>query len=297
MARKFRIGRLPKNYARKKVVNKQKRMPAYQDSRQKEEPSLSSSMENCTSTEENESLPGSSSSFTSLSVADINHESFSSSYESSSHKSSDDNVSSPTIIELVDDDDGMSTTLPQTSKELSRTLSSLDQSSLTAPLDYNESLPHIMTDPSSPESSSFASLAPDRSTVSDRLSSSGDKDNPFTPTMDKEGKSSDSTSQSPLQTLLSTLKLPNQQWVIQQNEHSTAVCKISSQSGPSSHTLVITHCIMIKSDLSWTVSVHGHPIGKDKCSALSTIPHKSSDRSLQALVSLLDKCRVSWPPR
>ena len=45
MARKFRIGRLPKNYARKKVVNKRKRMPAYQDSRQKQEPSLSSSHE------------------------------------------------------------------------------------------------------------------------------------------------------------------------------------------------------------------------------------------------------------
>ena len=119
MARKFRIGRLPKNYARKKVlVNKQKRMPAYQDSCQKQEPFLSSSMETCTSTEENDSLPGSSSSFTSLSVADINHESFSSNDESSSQESLDnDEFSSPTIIDLVYYDDGMSTSLTQTSEE------------------------------------------------------------------------------------------------------------------------------------------------------------------------------------
>ena len=226
MARKFRIGRLPKNYARKKVVSKRKRMPACQDSCRKQEPSLSSSMETCTSTEESESLPGSSSSFTSLSVADINHESFSSNDESSSHESlGNDEFSSPTIIDLVDHD-GMSTTLTQTSEEPSRTLSSLNQLSLSAPLDYNECLPHITTDPLSPESSSFASSAPDKSTVSDRLYSPGDEDNPFTPTVDKEGKLSDSTSQSPLQMLVSTLKLPNQQWVIQQNEHSTAVCKI-----------------------------------------------------------------------
>ena len=99
-------------------------MPAYQDSCQKQEPSLSSSMETYTSTEESESLPGSSS-FTSLSVADINHESFSSNDESSSHESLDDEFSSPTIIDLVDHD-GMSTTLTQTSEEPSRTLSSLN---------------------------------------------------------------------------------------------------------------------------------------------------------------------------
>jgi hypothetical protein len=129
--------------------------------------------------------------------------------------------------------------------------------------------------------------------VSDRFCSSGDDVNPFAPTMDKEGRLSDHTSsQSPIQTLASTLKLPNQQWVIQQNELSTAVCKISSRTGPSSHTLVVTHCIMIKSDLSWTLSVHGHPLDKHKCSALSTIPSKLSGCSLEALVSLLDKCQV-----
>ena len=205
-------------------------------------------------------------------------------------KSSGDNneLSSPTIIELVDHDDGMLATLPQTSEEPSRTLSSLDQSPLTAPLDYQE---HISSDSSSPESS-FSSLAPNESTMSDHLYSLGNENNPLTPTMDKERTLSDNTSPSPLQTLVSSLNLPNQQWVIQQNEQSTAVCKISSQSGPSSHTLVVTHCIMIKSDLSWTVCVHGHPFDKDKCSALSTIPKKLSDRSIEALVSLLDKCHV-----
>ena len=71
------------------------------------------------STEENESLPGSSSSY-SLSVTDNDHESFSSNYESSSQKSSGDNdeFSCPSIIELVDHDNGMATTLPQTSEEL-----------------------------------------------------------------------------------------------------------------------------------------------------------------------------------
>ena len=242
-----------------------------------------SSTENFTSTE---SLPESSSS------VDNSYESFTiSSNDESSQKSSGDNdeLSSPTIIELVDHDDGMSATLPQTSEDLSRTLSSFDQSPSTAPMDYQE---HISSDSSSPKSSSFSSLAPNESTVSNHLYSLGNENNPLTPTMDKETPLSDYASPSPLQTLVSSLNLPNQQWVIQQSEQSTAVCKISSQSGPSSHTLVITHCVMIKSDLSWTVSVHGHPFDKDKCSALSTIPKKLSDRSLEALVSLLDKCHV-----
>ena len=39
--------------------------------------------------------------------------------------------------------------------------------------------------------------------------------------------------------------------------------------------VVITHCVMIKSDLSWTVSVHGHPFDKDKWSAC--IVHNSEE--------------------
>ena len=82
MPRKFHIGRLSKNYARKKAVHKQKRVPAYQNSCQEQESSLSST-ENFTSTE---SLPESSSSI------DNSYESFViSSNDESSQKSSGDN--------------------------------------------------------------------------------------------------------------------------------------------------------------------------------------------------------------
>lgn len=113
---------------------------------------------------------------------------------------------------------------------------------------------------------------------------------PRCPNDDDKGEA---ISLSPSHSLASSLQLPSQQWIIQQqSKDCTAVCKISAQPGSSSQALVITHCIMIESDLSWTVSVHCNQIDKDKCSVFSGSPKKLSSSSLQALVSLLDKCNV-----
>ena len=189
-------------------------MPAYQDFCQEQEPqnqSLSSSMENSTSAEENESLPGSLSSPTSLFVIGNNHESSSNNDKSFTVAIMTSCPVTPWLIWLIMHDDGISTTPPKTSEELSQTLSSLDQSSSTERSDYNESLPHIK---SSSPNSSFTISTPfpfNESTASDHLYSSGDKDKLFTSTMNEKGKLNDNTFQSLLQTLVFTL-----QWTLSQ---------------------------------------------------------------------------------
>lgn len=93
-----------------------------------------------------------------------------------------------------------------------------------------------------------------------------------------------------LEVLTSQLKLPNQQWVIQQQTESVAICNISVLSGPSS--LVINDCIVIKSDYSWILYVHRNQLDRAKCPALSNIPEKLSSQSLQVLVTSLEKFNV-----
>lgn len=92
--------------------------------------------------------------------------------------------------------------------------------------------------------------------------------------------------------MLSDLNMPRQ-WVIQnQKEDAVSICKISSQPNPSTGSLVITHCIVINSDLTWTVSVHGHQLDASKCSVLSKVPSTLSTDSLQSFVHTLSQYQV-----
>ena len=95
---------------------------------------------------------------------------------------------------------------------------------------------------------------------------------------------------SSLGALTSNLQLPSQQWVIQWQTDSTAICKISPLSGSSA--LVITHCIIVNSDFSWLVYIHRNQVDQMRCPALSNVPEKLSSQSLQMLVSLLERFNV-----
>ncbi len=73
-----------------------------------------------------------------------------------------------------------------------------------------------------------------------------------------------------LQSLIETIVLPDAHWVFQnQDMNHLIVYKVSRE--PSS-SLVITHSVRIKEDLTWSLSVHGFLVDSLKCGLLSDIP-------------------------
>ena len=99
--------------------------------------------------------------------------------------------------------------------------------------------------------------------------------------------------QSRLTYVLGDINLPSSQWIVQgQDRDYIAVCKVSDQPCLSTQSIVVTHCIIIKDDMSWSLSVHGSNVNVQKCGVLSNMPRKMCSSSLQQLVSLLDICTV-----
>ena len=93
------------------------------------------------------------------------------------------------------------------------------------------------------------------------------------------------------QSLVASVKLPNSKWVVQDPVlESVAICKLSEGLSTASQSLLVTHCIVIKDDLSWSVSVHGAQVDASNCGLLSKRPPKMHMQYLQSLVSLLDTC-------
>lgn len=83
--------------------------------------------------------------------------------------------------------------------------------------------------------------------------------------------------------------------LIKQNRlpDSVIICKLSSQFSSDRHSLSVTYCLMINSNLSWTLSVHGMKIDAHVRPFLSTISTKLSKKSyVQQLLSLLDNSMV-----
>ena len=92
--------------------------------------------------------------------------------------------------------------------------------------------------------------------------------------------------------LLADVDLPSSQWVTQsQNEESVIIYKLSNSSSPS-HSVAITHCVSISSDMSWTLSVHGSEVDVESCSVLNMIPKKLCNTSIISLLHLLERCNV-----
>ena len=97
--------------------------------------------------------------------------------------------------------------------------------------------------------------------------------------------------QTELESVVADVNLPTS-WIIQTGSDHAALCKVSEPA--SRKTLVITLCVMVKSDMSWALSVHGHEINThhESYQFLSSIPQVLNQQSLQELVLLLDKCSV-----
>ena len=92
---------------------------------------------------------------------------------------------------------------------------------------------------------------------------------------------------------LTDTPLPRNQWTIQNHLPDNVICKMSSRFSSDQHSLSVTHCLTINSDLSWTLSVHGMKIDAHVCPLLSRISTTlNSKSSLQQLLSLLDNSMV-----
>ena len=66
------------------------------------------------------------------------------------------------------------------------------------------------------------------------------------------------------------------------------LCKLSVTNDDSP---LITHFIVVHSDLSWKVTIHNQQV-PSTCSKLSRIPSKLTVESFKSLISLVDTCSV-----
>ena len=89
--------------------------------------------------------------------------------------------------------------------------------------------------------------------------------------------------------LINGLHLPNDRWVIQEVNSNLGICKLSCN---SSREIAILYSIIITPDHHWTLVVHGRQVDQTKCSVLANIPKQLSVQTLQSLLSLLDTCNI-----
>ena len=89
------------------------------------------------------------------------------------------------------------------------------------------------------------------------------------------------------QSLLTNLVLPAKHWTIQNEVTSHVLVYILSD---HSSSLVNTHCVRIKDDLTWTLLVHGIEVCAQKCGLLSKY---LCQYSLVEFLNLLDSLKVS----
>ena len=85
------------------------------------------------------------------------------------------------------------------------------------------------------------------------------------------------------------LHLPSK-WVVQSTPNALIACKLQHN---TSQKVIVTHSITIKTDLSWSVQVHGKHINKTKCSALQSFPNNINTKlAANALLAQVDGLNV-----
>ena len=94
--------------------------------------------------------------------------------------------------------------------------------------------------------------------------------------------------------LISNVLLPSQLWCLRKKESLDGIMiyKASEQASPALVPLKITHCITIKGDLSWELSIHGYLVNKNRCRLLSEFPDCLTQSTLHKLLSFVEKCKV-----
>ena len=85
------------------------------------------------------------------------------------------------------------------------------------------------------------------------------------------------------------LRLPSK-WVVQSTPNALIACKLQHN---TSQKVIVTHSITIKTDLSWSVQVHGKHINKTKCSAFQSFPNNINTKlAANALLAQVDGLNV-----
>ena len=91
-----------------------------------------------------------------------------------------------------------------------------------------------------------------------------------------------------------SITLPSPSWmdVSASPVQSITLCKVSNVPTVSTQPVIISHCLKIESDLTWTLFVHNHKLVKEKCSSLEAFPGTLSSESLRDLLLILDQLHV-----
>ena len=91
----------------------------------------------------------------------------------------------------------------------------------------------------------------------------------------------------------SEIALPSSAWSLQSSSHNRLIIIKVKEQSTSTQTLVISHSIVLQSDLSWQLNVNGHEIEAAKFASLSRFPARMSTPStLSQLLSRLDRLTV-----
>ena len=96
-----------------------------------------------------------------------------------------------------------------------------------------------------------------------------------------------------LEDIQRSLSLP-ESWVEQSPKPLSCVrvCKLYSEESSSKQPLIITHCLTIHSDLTWSLFVHNREVQQSLCPSLVSVPKRLSPDSLGSCLALLNRLRV-----
>ena len=89
--------------------------------------------------------------------------------------------------------------------------------------------------------------------------------------------------------------LPSPAWSMQvpsSSDHLLISVKVQEQSS-SAQPLAISHTVAVHSNLTWTITVHGHLVTQEQCSAIFNMPTVVSTDDLAQLLAQLDQLRVA----
>ena len=95
---------------------------------------------------------------------------------------------------------------------------------------------------------------------------------------------------SPSLTDVEKIPLPSTAWSAQLCTENLQFVKLQKQPNPK-QPVAVTHCILVKKDLTWQVSIHGH-IASNDCAPFSTIPQHLTLVAIQLLLTVLDTVLV-----
>ena len=88
--------------------------------------------------------------------------------------------------------------------------------------------------------------------------------------------------------------LPSPAWSTQvpsSSDHLLTFVKVQEQSS-SAQPLAISHTVTVHSNFTWTITVHGHLVTQEQCSAIFSMPVIASTDDLAQLLAQLDQLHV-----